>query len=284
MNIRTYAQEPDDLRATAKRSAIQDKLVWNECELNFESNYNEFVRESKNPLWLEDEFYGKYEGPVMVIASGPSLARNIDFVMQKHLEGTPIICVDKAYRYMNRYEGFDPLLLVSVDFQPKVLDMYDGVCNQNIALSLCCDWLMAEMLSHRDNKIYWFGAMQPFSPFWGLKVRQYGDKMCCVRPGGIVTASAVDIAYWMGFNAIMLIGCDLCFDPLTDGEAIFEYAKHGKVFQPIPDGRLTIYDFTVGAATMDAIAKEHSSDCAFVDASNSILKNWDKLQFVVKEA
>ncbi len=213
--------------------------------------------------------YGLASGPVIVCGAGPSLSRNIDYVRHIHDNfGVEVIACDRALRTLKE-GGIRPSLTVAADASKRVVEFFDGCTDEQdvVALCLVTDPEVAKSLK---CPIYWYGLLNPFSGFWNLMRKKFGNEMACVRSGVVVGFNAVDIALWMGYSPIYTIGMELSF---KDREEADEYLKisPGKELGICPDsGRYWIEDFALAAKSFSTFPYFHS-DIGFVDLSDGVL-------------
>lgn len=153
-----------------------------------------------------DRFFDKFiDVPTIVVAAGPSLDKNLDYL--KKVKGIfPIIAVDTAYRHLLS-NGIKPDIVCAAD--PSYENSLDfvGVEDETEVI------LVAELMTHPDIfKI--FKGPKLISTFGGGLYPQicnfrepFGNLICW----GSVTTMAFDLARKIGANPIIFIGFDLSF-------------------------------------------------------------------------
>lgn len=143
--------------------------------------------------------------PVVVVAAGPSLDKNLEQL--KKIKGRfPIIAVDTAYRHMLA-NGIKPDIVCAADSSYENSLDFVGVEDETEVI------LMAELMTHPDIfKV--FKGPKMITTFGGglypqlVKMREPFGKLIC---WGSVATMAFDLARCMGANPIIFIGFDLSF-------------------------------------------------------------------------
>lgn len=278
LNCDNYADTPEGLKRCAATTYEREQHLWDMMDANITDLFSQIEDGYYDPEWVDKAFYGKHEGPVIICGAGPSLLSDMDKIKHQYEENDcPIIAVDRSFRTLKE-NGIKPWLTVSVDPQMSVWNFYRDCVEEgdNIALNAVCDTSVFNEVASNGANIFLFGSLQPFSPFWDLARQEYGEHIATTRPGCIVTYSAVDIAVWAGFNPIVTIGNELCFDPAKDGELIKNYAENGGfIFHSCDDGRLTIPPFMDAAHAFSFFPQWHP-DIYFVEASGGLERGWLK--------
>jgi len=128
-----------------------------------------------------------------VIANGPSL-KKIDFELLKN-EYT--IGMNRIY-LMEKQNGFRPTYLACIDRKSQLLQFTEDYNNQK---NICFyEWNLRHLFSKKDNIIFIKGK---FSPQFSTNpvVNRLGN-------GKTVTYACLQLAYYMGFKEVYLIGKD----------------------------------------------------------------------------
>lgn len=145
-----------------------------------------------------DRFAGLHKGARgVIVCNGPSLnAMDLGF-----LRGETVIGLNKIHLGLGRF-GFYPRYLVAVN---------DKVIAQSAEAfaALTC----VKFLSDRSAHLLPAGPFTYHLRTHGLEGDFYPDIRRGVREGGTVTHAALQIAYFMGFAEVVIIGMDHRFAP-----------------------------------------------------------------------
>ncbi|KXS40475.1 MAG: hypothetical protein AWU54_1967, partial [Candidatus Frackibacter sp. T328-2] len=158
----------------------------------------------KNPK--ADDFFNSFQNiPIICVAAGPSLDKNIDQL--KHAKGNALlICVGTALKALLK-AGIEPDIVVSMDGSQKVYNQFKGIGD------LSDVFLFSEKANSPLVNDNWVG----FQVFFTMKrnlsawVEKMKGKYTGINTGGTVAHSMVDLAYKFGGNPIILVGQDLSF-------------------------------------------------------------------------
>jgi hypothetical protein len=221
-----YRMDEAGIDAVREMNNTIDVSWWNVWTQNMDENW----KRAEHEPWVDTQLYGRVPPGMtaIVCGAGPSLKRHIKQLRMAQALNHSIIAVDAAYKTLKE-NGIKPILVVTVDGQPEVADMIgnidkDSYCALNIATHPKTAYVA------RKARRIWWGVLNPFSAFWDITRRRFGDRIACCRSGYIVTFTAVEIATWMGFDNIITVGNDLCYDNFEDaqantpGAAMAEYA------------------------------------------------------------
>ncbi|MBP5467899.1 MAG: motility associated factor glycosyltransferase family protein [Candidatus Riflebacteria bacterium] len=143
--------------------------------------------------------------PVVIVAAGPSLDKNMEYL--KRIKGRfPIIAVDTAYRHLLA-NGIKPDFVCAADSSYENSLDFVGVEDETEVI------LVAELITHPDIfKV--FKGRKIITTFGGglypqiCKFREHIGSLIC---WGSVATMAFDLARKMGANPIIFIGFDLSF-------------------------------------------------------------------------
>ena len=143
--------------------------------------------------------------PVIVVAAGPSLDKNLE-QLRKIKGRFPIIAVDTAYRHMLA-NGIKPDIVCAADSSYENSLDFVGVEDEKEVI------LMAELMTHPDIFKVFKGPKMITTFGGGLypqvsKFREPFGKLIC---WGSVATMAFDLARCMGANPIIFVGFDLSF-------------------------------------------------------------------------
>lgn len=188
-----------------------------------------FTIENKEKL---KKFYNIHKGKrCFVIANGPSLNK-IDFKM---LESEYTIGMNRIY-LMEKVNGFKPNYLVCIDKKSQLLQFTDEYNNQD---GICFyEWDLRNKFDKKDN---FYFIKSKFSPkFSGNVLKEpFGSGMS-------VSYTCLQLAYYMGFSEVYIIGKDHSFntnqkagiavknDNDDDNHFIKDYYKKGQRWD-VPD-------------------------------------------------
>jgi len=261
-----YQLNENVARESMKENLATIKARWPEYVDNV--NFNMSIADDFDG-WINSE-YGIHEGSVIVCGAGPSLSNNIEWLKAQHESCIPIISVDKSLSYLKE-NGIKPLFTVTCDWQSKVADFYADFAKEDTAvLSLVTSGLVVTKV--HVGTILWFGAMNPFNPFWSLAKQEFGNHIAMVREGGVVTYSAVDIAIWCGFDQIIVIGNELSFRSKQEAA---DYITNPHIpVRDVGNGTYTYPVFDTAATNFNLLPVYHP-DIEFINMSGgSMLPSW----------
>lgn len=149
------------------------------------------------------------EVPVIVVAAGPSLDKNIDLLEEAKGKACIIAC-DTALKPLLK-RGIIPDFFVVVDPR-KPLELFDNpkiaeipmICGLNIPYKV--------MEQHTGKKIFYFDtpfSLELFSKVFGKNWTNPEHRMSAMPTGGSVATNAFSAGRLMGAKTIILIGQDL---------------------------------------------------------------------------
>lgn len=127
----------------------------------------------------------------VILGNGPSLATH-DLA---EFEGIPSFCLNRGYLKWNE-EGRQPTYAVAVN--DLVIEQFHG----ELAALTCpvfVPWQYHHLFDSRDNIVFIEARWQE---------RFFKDVRKGVWPGATVTFAAMQIAYFMGFTTVILVGVD----------------------------------------------------------------------------
>lgn len=153
----------------------------------------------------EEDFAGVFplDMPVIVVAAGPSLEKNISVL--KELKGHAfIIAVDTALRYLVE-ERFFPDLAVSVDPE-KPIRLFEHPEIQQIPLALATT-LGKDVVSLMSKGKLVYAIAD--NPYYDTLYQIVGKHIYLLPNGGSVATVATAMAMNWGFKRIILVGQDL---------------------------------------------------------------------------
>lgn len=146
--------------------------------------------------------------PAVIIAAGPSLAKNIELLAYAKNRGV-LICVGTALKALQK-KDIDPDLVVTLD---PMLANYRLFENMTPTRAFLCyePQTYPDILSLFPNRRFVFDSLCSYLGLWLRSL--YGAKGE-VEPGGSVAVAAFGIACLIGADPIIFVGQDLAY---TDG-------------------------------------------------------------------
>ncbi|SJZ44003.1 motility associated factor glycosyltransferase family protein [Selenihalanaerobacter shriftii] len=158
----------------------------------------------KNPK--ADDFFNSFQNiPIICVAAGPSLDKNIDQL--KHAKGNALLmCVGTALKALLK-AGIEPDIVVSMDGSQKMYNQFKGIRDLNNV------FLFSEKANSPLVNDNWVGPQVFFTMKRNLSawVEKMKGQYTAINTGGTVAHSMVDLAYKFGGNPIILVGQDLSF-------------------------------------------------------------------------
>lgn len=128
-----------------------------------------------------------------IVANGPSL-KKIDF---SRLKNEYTIGMNRIY-LIKKVNGFSPNYLVCIDRKSQLLQFTDEY-NKQTSISFY-DWNLRNLFDKKENLIFVKGKFSP-----GFSKTPVTDRL---GNGKSVTYACLQLAYYMGFNEVYLIGKD----------------------------------------------------------------------------
>lgn len=195
------ASEPEDVRAALEEICVQfntAKRFVREREINVWRNIrsnHKLVKEFDTTSLKED---------FIVIAAGPSLDENLDFLRENRGKKT-LLAVGTVFKKLLENQ-IVPDLVVVTDPQARTYKQIEGIEDQEVPLliGMSAYWKFAAAYQG-DKYLIPTMDMEEIAEF--AKER----KVDLWRCGGTVTAMAIEVANRFGANQIYLVGVDLAF-------------------------------------------------------------------------
>ncbi|TDP26391.1 6-hydroxymethylpterin diphosphokinase MptE-like protein [Halanaerobium congolense] len=153
-----------------------------------------------------DDFFNIFQNiPVICVAAGPSLDKNID-QLKRVKNNTLIMCVGTSLKPLLKNE-IEPDIVVSIDGNIANLEHFKDI--ETIPDS----YLFAELGNYYEIQDKWdekqvFLTMKRNFSGW---IEEIKGKYTSINTGGTVAHSMVDLAYKFGADPIILMGQDLAF-------------------------------------------------------------------------
>lgn len=269
MDPDSYGYDPLTRYATETANHRIDAMWWLKWMRNLKENDRDI-----RALPPVSQHFGEWSGsPCLVAGAGPSLESNISQVREAAHRGWRITAVDRAFNTLKR-NGIDPDITVTSDAGPGVQDFFDKKFlreSDTFAVCVITHPSVYEKLSGCRRRVY--ACINPFSAFWKYVQNNYPRGLMCLRPGYVVTFSAVDLAQWMGSRLVVTIGNDLCWPSYADVDTRYKQAR----LMHLPDGRVTIPAFHKAARAF-RFFPDHHTTVRFADASGGLVRGWEKVQ------
>jgi hypothetical protein len=162
---------------------IPQKIIW---ALPFP-----FTKRNRNGI---EKFKNIHKGKrCFLIANGLSL-KNIDF---SSLKNEYSIGLNRIY-IMEKENGFLPTYLCCIDIHAQLLQFFDDY--NNLKLPCFFNWRLHNKFSKKENQYF---VKDRLKPSFSIDIAKQG-----YGTGGSVTYMAMQLAYYMGFNELYLIGKD----------------------------------------------------------------------------
>jgi len=199
---------------TEIKKSIKDAILWSRSNLttnivkgnifqkNILSNLPQIIKSPgvKN-------LFGKFENkPVICVAAGPSLDKNVHLLKQAKNKAL-IICMDASLKVMLHY-GIKPDIVVSIDYGAGTRNLFEGLMDQTKDLFLAADPEdYPGILSDFKGKKFIINIHKPLTQWLAKFMEDKGflDK------GASVAHAAFSLAKAVGGNPIILIGQDLSY-------------------------------------------------------------------------
>lgn len=268
MDGASYGYTPEVIDCLVTGNTQIDMKWWSTWQANMISNMNNIFAKHIQPL---SSIYGEWDGlDCLVVGAGPSLTQNMDHVRQAAEKGFKIVCVDRAFNKL-KYAGISPDITITMDANEKVGNFFiDNQINENDTFALCVITHPSVYKALSGSNVYFYSCINPFSAFWKYAIDCIGISYACIRPGFVVTFSAVDLALWMGAKRIVTIGNELCWK--LDDEVDTGYKK----YIVLPGGKFTIKSFQKASIAFRFFPDKYP-DIEFIDASDGIIsKTWQR--------
>ena len=177
----------------------------------------------KNLEFIEKSNYlGDFEGkidkniPIIIVAAGPSLDKNIDELKNAERKSI-ILATDSAVKTLMEHNiNFDAIVTIDGD---KYIEKFDGEYCENIPVFTIPDAKYELLKQNRGRKIWITGQN-----FYTEMYKKYGYDFPEYLSGGSVATAAFSIAQILGIQTIILIGQDLAYngDITHSGQRIIE--------------------------------------------------------------
>lgn len=264
-----YNYDPLTRRATEEANRRIDARWWLAWMRNLKAN--DAAIRALPPV---SRRFGEWAGePCLVCGAGPSLQSNMEHVIEAARRGWRIVAADRAFEPLAR-AGVRPNFTLASDASPAVAAFFDpDLLRETDAFALC-------VIAHPDTfarlercRRFPFACINPFSAFWTFVQKNYPEDLPCLRPGFVVTFSAVDLAQWMGCREVVTIGNELCW---PSREAVEPRYRDARILD-LPGGRATIPAFHRAARAFRFFPDFHP-ETRFADASGGLAEGWTPVQ------
>lgn len=162
---------------------------------------------AQHSIWQIKQKLDKYsltDIPVILVAAGPSLDKNIHEI--KKAEGRAfIIVVDAAIKRVLK-EGIRPDLVVTED--ALVPDRFFETDGLEDVFWMATRVSRAEIVERYGKRVFYFGDT---IDYWDKEKAKQGGVRVILATGGSVANTAFSAACFLGFKTIILVGQDLAF-------------------------------------------------------------------------
>lgn len=158
---------------------------------------------------IQNDCIEQYEGilkgkiPVILVASGPSLNKNID-VLKKAKGKALILAVDSAVKYLDK-AGVKPDYIVTLDVK-KSLSHFKNDTAIHTPMFVSTE-ANTEVVKMNPAKKIFFGDDLNLRKWKGIN-----KKAMSINGAGSVATATFEIARYLGAKTIILVGQDLAFD------------------------------------------------------------------------
>ncbi len=181
-----------------------------------------FARGGPLSRFIKNKFEGK---PAVIVASGPSLMKNID-TLSKIKDKALIIAVDSVLGTLYK-KGIKPDIVCGVDYTPLNLEKYKPILKEKKKSDLI--YVHTVSVYHEIPKLFEKTVAECYSnSFTNLYIDIFGKIEDLVLPGNANTHFAIAIAYYLRTNPIIFVGQDWAFSGGVD------HAKGASVEVNIP--------------------------------------------------
>jgi len=174
-------------------------------ENNFEANRSLIGRSP-----AVTSLFGRFKDePAIIVGAGPSLDKNIRW-LEPARQGAIIICVDTILQALS-HAGIAPTFVVSLDPQPDIRSLYEGVDTTTLTL-------VAPTIAHPAALAAWKGRIVFYNKYAPdipqlTRIANAAPDTGYLIPGGTVLSVGLDLAFRAGANPIAFCGQDLSYPP-----------------------------------------------------------------------
>ena len=169
------------------------------------------------------------EIPAIIVAAGPSLDKNIHEL--KEAKGKSVIfAVDTAVKYLLKNDII-PDFIVTLDPKKSLHHLSDPRCNEIPLISRI--EARAENLQRNNKRIIFFNM----EGYTAMLMHTVGKDTGRFQSGGSVATGAFSICKTLGFQTIILIGCDLAYSGKSThaGGMIVDVSEAGRYLETVED-------------------------------------------------
>lgn len=154
---------------------------------------------------LKNTFEQNYvlDVPAIIVASGPSLDKNISY-LSKAKNKAFIIATDSALRMLMKYEIMPDIIVTLDPDKERILFSDDRVNDIPMLYSVHATY---DILENNRSRKFIYSNME----FLDKLMRNMNKQISIINPGGSVANAGFAAAQYLGFKRIMMIGQDLAF-------------------------------------------------------------------------
>ncbi len=210
----------DEEYITQKGHSVMQYMINRAPNDKYKDIYGINIRKNKDQKLLSAQVYSppKKTDTWVVVAAGPSLDENIDF-LTKDNDKKVIIAVNTVVRKLIR-KGIKPDLIIAIDANDQLLEHIAGVEDELRDVPLLCHPLTNwKFVSAHNGEKYCFRTEE---------TKEYDENWFSDYPlwdgcGVTVSDAAMEAAYYYGANTIYLVGLDLGY---PEGKMYADGAAH----------------------------------------------------------
>lgn len=182
--------ESSQLTLSRFNSAIKNRI--DEIPHYIAWNFNSYAKENRKRIF---EFHNIHKGKrCFVVANGPSIAKtDLELLRNEYSFG-----LNRIYLYFDK-SSFRPTYFVAVN--ELILEQFSHEINK-LKMPKFLNWNRRVLFNSADRSVLFLKSKMVFKDEFQKDI---------VQPlvvGGTVTFVALQIAYYMGFNEIVLVGLD----------------------------------------------------------------------------
>ncbi len=227
---------------TCKSKAVDVNTIARYSKAWLENTLKNIGTINKNTAYKLSDLEGKFAGQAaLVVAAGPSLNENIDFI-KNNREKFVILAVNKALKPLLE-NGITPDFAVCADAKhvSKTIDEFgEKLANINCIMNINSDSTILQQNFKR------FFISFPTNDMVINRLSQFNNFIKQQESGGSATTMAFVSAVKMGFSKVVMTGVDLAFK----GEQVY---ATGETFEKISADEMKINSITKNITTVPSV-------------------------------